>query len=89
MKTNENFIKKLTSLPVELPQVGVPVRAIVKYFDSWNLNVVYLYRVDEDDCCWRFYEDGSEIAFSWNVVYWEVCPEVDKIDTDIVKLVET
>lgn len=58
-------------LPVELPEVGKPVRAIIKHFDSWKIAEVDLVAVDEDDCNWRFLEDTCELAHDWNVVYWE------------------
>lgn len=36
---------------------------------------VLLKRVDEDDCDWRFVEDGSELSYDWNV---ESYTEVEK-----------
>jgi len=61
----------MSLLPVTLPEVGRPVKAIIKHFNNWNTQIVSLVAVDEDDCNWRFVEDDAELDYSWNVVYWE------------------
>lgn len=62
---------KTPLLPVQLPEYNRQVLAIIKRFDSPSIKRVRLIAVDEDDCNWRFYYDGCELAHEWNVVYWE------------------
>lgn len=58
-------------LPVELPEENKPVRALIKHFEKWDIHDVELYACDDDDCDWRFVNDDSELAFEYNVIYWE------------------
>jgi len=61
-----------SSLPLkDLPAFNKPVKALLKHWDKWEFEETVLLAVNEDDCQWRFKEDGAELANEWNVVYWE------------------
>lgn len=59
-------------LPVSKAEVGRPVRAVLKSSHTWTFHTdVVLVAVDEDDVDWRFHEDGAELDYNWDVIYWE------------------
>lgn len=65
----ETLVRRL--LPVPLPEVGRPVKAVIKYSHTWKfVNHHILTHVDEDDVVWRD-EDGYELSYNVDVVYWE------------------
>ncbi len=58
-------------LPVKLPEFGQPVKAVLKWSGKWKfITDVTLVAVNESDCNWRD-EDGDEISYGVDVVYWE------------------
>lgn len=62
----------MSLLPVEMPEIGKPVSAVIKACHSWAFTFeVTLIAVDESDCSWRFVEDGCQFSNDWDVVYWE------------------
>lgn len=61
----------MSLLPIKLPEHNRPVTAIIKHFEKWSIHVVDMIAVNEDDCNWRFLSDNCELAYEWNVVYWE------------------
>ena len=58
-------------LPVAISEYGKPVIAIIKHFNIWATREVELVAVNESDCTWRFCSDNCELAYEWNVIYWE------------------
>ena len=58
-------------LPVPKAESGRPVRAVLKSSHTWTFHTdVVLVAVDEDDVDWRFHEDGAELDYNWDVIYW-------------------
>lgn len=58
-------------LPICPPEIGKPVRVVLKHWNTWALHTENMIAVDEDDCDWRFSECGSELSNDYNVIYWE------------------
>ena len=54
-----------------VPEVGVPVKALLRGGTTGKLVEAVLVRVDEGDCFWRTADDHSEVDFNWDVVGWE------------------
>jgi len=64
--------QKASLLPIEKPEAGKPVKAVIKHFSKWDfMTDIELVAVDESDCDWRFVDDNAELSYDWNVVYWE------------------
>jgi len=61
-------------LPVKLPDVGRPVRAVVMCPQA-TLVWANMVATDEDDNDWRFCEDNAELSFTADVIYWEYLKE--------------
>jgi len=58
-------------LPIKSPKYNIPVTAIIKHSTEWNVHVVNLVYVLEDDVNWRYLEDNCELAYDRDVIYWE------------------
>ena len=63
--------EKTSSLPIELPEIGRPVGAVLKRYNGWTTTVMVLVRVDEPDEDFRTHPANNSIAHEWNVIYWE------------------
>ncbi len=61
-------------LPVPLPEIGKPVKAVIKLVlpntIGWDVIIDSLIAVNEPNCNWKF-EDGSELPYLADVIYWE------------------
>ena len=61
----------MSLLPIELPEIGKPVKAVIKFSNAWSfVDDRTLTRVNEDDVTWRD-EDGDELSYNVDVIYWE------------------
>jgi hypothetical protein len=61
----------MSLLPIELPEMGKKVKAVIKFSYSWHfVDHHILTHVDEDDVTWR-HEDGNELSYNVDVIYWE------------------
>ena len=65
-------------LPVKKSRIGEHVLAVLRNCISKNEISAVLYAVDEDDCDWRTADDGSEIAYEWDVISWEYISDIEK-----------
>lgn len=65
----------MSKLPIEFPEFYRPVKAIIKHFDKWKFKDVILIVRNETDCDYRFFGDNSQLAYEWNVIYWEYVDE--------------
>ena len=66
----------MSLLPVELPEVGRTVTAIVKQFGRWKTEIAMMKRVDGDDHDWEFSGSIGELSNDYDVIYWEYVEEV-------------
>jgi len=70
---------KSSLLPVQLPEFNRPVRAVIKspnfQTKKWSLCELELIAVDESDLNWRFVDDGAELSYWVDVIYWEYIGE--------------
>lgn len=74
----------MSLLPIELPEIGRPVKAVIKFSGNWNfVDHHILTHVDEDDVTWRDEDnaeahlqpkDGSIFAFFAKIVSAFGCP---------------
>jgi hypothetical protein len=55
----------------QVPEVGLPVRALLKGATTGKLVESVLVHVDESDCFWRTADDNSEVDFNWDVIGWK------------------
>jgi hypothetical protein len=46
---------------------GIKGKAVIQHFFTKGRQIVELIKVEEDDCMFRF-DDGSELAYEWNVI---------------------
>lgn len=60
--------------PETMPEHGEKVLARLKFFASETVRHYELIRVNEDDCTWRTVDDGSEVAYEWNVTHYMHIP---------------
>lgn len=60
--------KKVAQRLMGLPIVGEVYRAVLQHWHTRGTHEVILRRVDAGDCEWRFADDGSELAYDWDVV---------------------
>ena len=60
----------MAPLPIEKPEIGRKVRAAIKT-PKWELIKAELIAVNEDDQDWRFADDGAELSYWVDVIYWE------------------
>ncbi len=60
--------------PETMPEVGKKVLARLKFFASETVRHYELIHVKEDDCTWRTVDDGSEVAYEWNVTHYMIIP---------------
>lgn len=60
--------------PETMPEVGSKVLARLKFFASETVRHYELIHVKEDDCTWRTVDDGSEVAYEWNVTHYMIIP---------------
>ena len=64
--------QKVKLLPVASPEPGKPVKVVLKHSEKWIFHTdVILIHVEESDVHWRFHDDGSELSYDWDVIYWE------------------
>jgi hypothetical protein len=71
-------MSKKNKPPVKLPRFNENVLAILRHWRTKNEITSVLYSVDEDDCCWRTADDGSELSHDWDVISWEYLTDVER-----------
>lgn len=64
-------MSKKPLLPVEKPEIGVDVFAVIKHCEGNRVQETELKAVDESDCDWRFSSDDCALVYDYDAIYWE------------------
>jgi hypothetical protein len=53
------------------PPIDIPVLSIIQNSNTFVTHYITIKHVNEDDCTWRTIDDGSELSYCWDVLWWQ------------------